>query len=82
MSQVNAQSNLQEVDVTHVNALLQAVSDQRNSALNTVAQVQAENAVLRQRMDALAQQNQALAAQIEALRPVEEEKPSGKPKAA
>jgi hypothetical protein len=64
MSQVPSQ--MQEVDVNHVNALLQAVSDQRNSALNTVAQVQAENTLLRQRVEALLRENQELVAKFEA----------------
>lgn len=61
--------NMQEVNVDHVNAMLAALSDQRNAALNTVAQVQADNVLLRKQVEELSAQNQnltnALAEQVE-----------------
>lgn len=65
-NQSQNQSQMQEVDVQHVNALLAALSDQRNTALNTVAQVQADNAVLRQRVEALTRENAELTSELTA----------------
>ena len=56
--------NMQEVNVDHVNAMLAALSDQRNAALNTVAQMQADNALLKKQIEELSAQNQNLAASL------------------
>lgn len=60
MTDQMAQAGMQEVNVDHVNAMLQVLTDQRNAALNTTVQLQAEVVMLRRQNEALNMQNQNL----------------------
>lgn len=60
------QAGMQEVNVDHVNAMLQILTDQRNAALNNSVQLQAEVLMVRKQNEALALQVQNLSNALDA----------------
>jgi hypothetical protein len=60
------QAGMQEVNVDHVNAMLQVLTDQRNAALNNSVQLQAEVIMVRKQNEALAMQVQNLSNALDA----------------